>query len=111
MMRALIVKFVAVDPVPPLGVVTNRPCRTGRRHGGMNTGVRIHGDVLATPPLNATAFVPGEVETGEKNRVPLDPLVGANDEITGAGKKLVALVPTPVVVVTVIGPIVALIGT
>ena len=67
--------------------------------------------VLATPPLNATAFVPVKLRPVRRTTVPFDPLVGANDEITGAGKKLVALVPTPVVVVTVIGPIVALVGT
>lgn len=67
--------------------------------------------VLATPPLKETALAPVKLIPVRSTEVPDTPLVGANELITGAGTKLVPLVPTPVEVVMVIGPMVALVGT
>src|SRR5438270_925596 len=67
--------------------------------------------VVATPPLKATAFAPVKLMPVSSTDVPDTPLLGANELITGAGTKFVGLVPTPVEAVTVIGPIVALVGT
>jgi hypothetical protein len=67
--------------------------------------------VVAAPPLKAIAVAPVKLSPPSTTEVPVAPLVGAKELITGAGTKLVALVATPVVVVTVIGPMVAPAGT
>jgi hypothetical protein len=68
-------------------------------------------NVVATPPLKLIAVAPVKLMPPRTTEVPVTPLVGAKELITGAGTKLVALVPTPVEVVTVIGPVVTLAGT
>jgi hypothetical protein len=67
--------------------------------------------VVTVTPLKATVLVPVKLMPVRSTDVPDTPLLGANELMTGAGTKLVGLVAMPVSVVTVIGPIVALVGT
>jgi hypothetical protein len=112
LMSGLIVRFVALDPVPPIGVVTLiGPLDPAAGTVAWMLVSESTVKVVAGTLLNATAFVPVKLMPVRCTCVPEDPLVGANDEITGAGTKFAALALTPIVVVTVMGPIVALVGT
>src|SRR5882672_2706676 len=110
--NGLIVKLLALDPVPPTGVVTLiGPVDPD----GGTVAVMLMSEftvkVVATPVLNATAVAPLKLTPVMVACVPEVPLVGVKELMMGAGMKLLALVPTPVDVVTVIGPVVALAGT
>ena len=65
-------------------------------------------------PLNFTAVAPVKLAPVIITFVPTGPLVGEKLVIEGAGTvtvKLVELVPVPFAVVTLIGPVVAPVGT
>lgn len=112
LISGLTVKLVALEPVPPFGVVTL--IRPVDPVGGTVAWMLVSEStviVLATPPLKATALAPVKLIPVSSTEVPDTPLVGANELIPGAGTKFVALVPVPVEVVTAIGPILALVGT
>jgi hypothetical protein len=112
LIRGLTVKLLAVDPVPPFGVVTViSPVDPDAGTVAWMLVSESTVNVVATPPLKATELAPLKLRPVSSTDVPDTPLIGANELITGAGTKFVGLVPIPVVVVTVIGPIVALVGT
>jgi hypothetical protein len=111
------VKFVALVAVPP-GVVTVIFPVTAP----LGTVVMIlvpdpftENELAATPP-NVTAVAPVRPVPLMVTEVPTGPLDGENEEIVGAPAvvvtvKFVALVAVPLVVFTVIGPVVAPVGT
>jgi hypothetical protein len=66
---------------------------------------------VAEAPLNLTAVTPVKFAPLIVTLVSTGPLVGVKLMILGATVKLVALVPVPADVVTLIGPEVALAGT
>ena len=69
MMRGLIVKFVAVDPVPPFGVVTViSPVDPAAGTVAWMLVSESTVTVVATPPLNATAFAPVKLRPVEGQR-------------------------------------------
>src|SRR5207302_3194181 len=70
-------------------------------------------NVVAAVLLKLTPVAPVKPVPVSVALVPVGPLVGANEEISGAEftRKLVALVPVPAAFVTVIFPLVAPVGT
>ena len=68
---------------------------------------------IASVPLKVTLVAPVNPEPEMVTLVPTGPLVGAKKLTTGGATtvKLLALVPVPAVVVTLMGPVVALAGT
>jgi hypothetical protein len=75
-------------------------------------------NVVAVTPLNVTLLAPVRCVPVIDTLVPTGPLVGVNDEIVGAAGggvvvtvKAVVLVPVPPPVVTLMGPVVAPLGT
>jgi hypothetical protein len=72
--------------------------------------------IVAITPLNFTQVAPVRLVPLIVTEVPTDPLDGENEEIVGAADvvvtvKFVALVAVPLAVFTVIGPVVAPVGT
>ena len=66
---------------------------------------------VAETPLKVTLVAPVKVEPVIVTGVPFDPLVGEKELIFGSTVKLVELVALPTVLVTLIGPLVAPLGT
>ena len=70
-------------------------------------------NVVALVPLKATDVAPVKCEPFTVTVVPMIPLAGVNDVIEGVAitLKLLALVPVPAALVTLIVPVVAPVGT
>jgi hypothetical protein len=111
------VKFVALVAVPPGAVTVIFPVVAPV---GTFVSIRVpwvftvNGTALT--PLNRTAVAPANPLPLIRTEVPTGPLFGENEEIVGAAAvvvtvKFVALIAVPLAVFTVIGPVVAPVGT
>ena len=106
------VKLLALVAVPP-GVVT----LIGPLVAPLGTvaviWVLVFTVKLAPVPLKATAVAPVKLFPLMVTEVPTDPLLGLKELMVGGGitVKLLALVAVPPGVVTLIGPVVAPVGT
>jgi hypothetical protein len=111
------VKFVALVAVP-LGVVTVILPVVAPIGTFVSTRVpwALTVNDAAATPLNRTAVAPANPLPLIRTEVPTGPLFGENEEIVGAAAvvvtvKFVALIAVPLAVFTVIGPVVAPVGT
>src|SRR5213595_831347 len=103
------VKLVELVAVPP-GVVTLIAPVVAPLGTAVVICVSVATVKVAAVPLNVTLLAPVKPEPLIVTLVPTGPLVGAKELITGGATtvKLLALVPVPAVVVTLMGPVVAL---
>ena len=67
--------------------------------------------LVAAVPLNFTAVTPVNFVPVIVTVAPTLPLSGVNELMVGVTVKLAALVPVPLAVVILIGPVVAVVGT
>jgi hypothetical protein len=111
------VKFAALVAVP-LGVVTVILPVVAPVGTFVSTRVpwALTVNDAAATPLNRTAVAPANPLPLIRTEVPTGPLFGENEEIVGAAAvvvtvKFVALIAVPLAVFTVIGPVVAPVGT
>src|SRR5205807_2199795 len=106
-------KLVALVPVPAAFVTVIFPLVAPVGTVALICVSEFTVNVVAAVPLKLTPVAPVKPVPVSVTLAPVGPLVGANEEISGAEftRKLVALVPVPAAFVTVIFPVVAPVGT
>jgi hypothetical protein len=107
------VKFPALVPVPAVFVTLIFPVVAPAGTVALICVSELTVNVVALVPLKLTPLAPVKPVPVSVTLVPIGPLVGVNEVITGtaATVKFAALVPVPAEFVTLIFPLVAPVGT